>query len=268
MPRWKDKVVVVTGGSSGLGAAIVESFARAGATAISVARTEPAQKELVDRLRKEGLAADFVIADVTDDQSVNECVNEIVTRHSRIDVWVNNVGQSIRVAFADADVEAHKRLMEINFYSAVHCSMAVLPELEKSSGSLVNVGSLASKTGWRLVSPYVTSKHALAGFAHQLRLETAPSIHTMLVCPGPIRRADEASRYQEAADGLGVDAAKPGAGVKLKGIDPLIVAQKIVIGCERRKAEIVMPAKSRVAFAVLQLWPKLGDWILRKFSGQ
>lgn len=264
--HWKDKVVVVTGGSSGLGEAILKSFAQGGATAVSIARSEPAQRATVESLTAQGLKADFVIADVSEKANVEAAIEQIIERHGQIDVWVNNVGQSTRVEFADADLKAYRQLMEINFFSAVGCTQSVLPHLESSSGSIVNIGSLAAKTGWPLVAPYVTSKHALAGYAHQLRLEGPSNVHSMFVCPGPIQRPDSGERYAQAAEAMGGAAAKPGAGAKLKGIPPEKLALAIVKGCEKRKAEIVMPLKTRILFSILQLWPSMGDWILKKSS--
>jgi len=156
--------------------------------------------------------------------------------------------------------------MENNFFTAVRCSIAAMPHLEKSSGSIVNIGSLAAKTAWRNIAPYVTSKHALSGFAHQLRLESPDNVHCLFVCPGPIRRDDSRERYQEQAKGLDESAAAPGAGVKISGLDPDSLARKIVVAVEKRKSELVVPAKSRILFSILQLSPRLGDWLLRKFS--
>jgi len=256
MGIWKEKIVVVTGGSAGLGKAIVDQFASAGATVISLSRTKQEDSGNVFHLQ----------ADVTNDDSVAAAIKSIVSQHQRIDVWINNVGQSTRVAFAEASLEQYRELMEINFFTAVRCSLAVLPHLEKSSGSIVLIGTLAARTGWKNIAPYVASKHALSGFAHQLRLETPSTVHSLFVCPGPIRRNDAATRYQQQAEGLDESAAAPGAGVKISGIDPKVLAQKLVTAVEKRKSELVMPRKARLLFAILQLSPRLGDWLLRKFS--
>lgn len=256
MGNWKDKIVVVTGGSAGLGKAIVDEFASAGATVISLSRSKLEDSGNVLHLQ----------ADVTDDQSVVTAIDSIIASHQRIDVWVNNVGKSTRVAFQEASIEQYRDLMEINFFPAVRCSLAVLPHLEKSSGSIVLIGTLASRTGWKNIAPYVASKHALSGFAHQLRLETSPKVHSLFVCPGPIRRDDAETRYQQQAEGLDESAAAPGAGVKISGIDPSYLARKLIAAVEKRKSELVMPRKARLLFAILQLSPRLGDWLLGKFS--
>lgn len=269
MANWTNKVVVVTGGSSGLGRAIAAEFKGVGAQVVCLARDQQKLTAAVDELSQSGEKVGAVVADVTDDASVIAAVTEIRQRHGQIDLWVNNVGRSLRIALTDAQVADYQALMEINFLSAVRCSLAALPELDRTSGHLVNIGSLASKTGWPLVAPYATSKHALAAYHHQLRLEGPRSVHYLFVCPGPIRRADAATRYADQASKLPSQpdhAAKPGAGVKLKGIAPEKIATQIRIGCEKRKADIVIPGKARIAFALAQLSPWLGDYLLKKFS--
>ena len=201
-----------------------------------------------------------------DAEQVKHAVESIVQQHGKIDVWINNVGKSTRADLLTCDIEAYQSMMEINFYSAVRCSTAVLPYLAKSSGSLVNIGSLASKTAWRNMSPYSTSKHALAAFSHQVRLEGPPNVHCLLVCPGPIRRDDAGDRYVKEASDLDATAAQPGAGVKLKGICPKRLVSKIDRAIQRRKKDLIVPGHTRILFSLLQLSPSLGDWILKKFA--
>jgi len=203
---------------------------------------------------------------VTQDDSVDNAVNEIASRFGGIDLWINNVGKSTRIAFEDCQPRDYAELMEINFYTAVRCTLAALPALKKSSGTVVNIGSLASKTGWRNVASYTTSKHALAAFSHQLRLEGPTNVHCLLVCPGPIRREDAGQRYATQAAGLDPSATAAGAGVKLKGIPPEVLAAKIEKAVRRKKKELIVPAYTRLLFALLQISPSLGDWLLRRFS--
>lgn len=275
MSSWESKVVVVTGGSSGLGIAIARQFGLAGASVVCLARDADRLAGAQQRLKEEsGVNVRTVVADVTSDQSVSEAIASIVAESGRIDCWVNSVGRSIRIKLADATMDDYRSLLEINFLSAVRCSTSVLPLLKESGGSLVQIGSLAAKTAWPLVSPYATSKHALAAYHHQLRLEGPLEVHYLFVCPGPIRRDDEEGRYTNSTtsastgDGkrLPDSAAKPGAGVKLRGIDPDVLAARIVKACQRRSLEIVTPLKARLAFAIAQLSPAAGDWLLRKFS--
>jgi short-subunit dehydrogenase len=107
----------------------------------------------------------------------------------------------------------------------------------------------------------------VAAYSQQLRYELNPlGVHVLLVCPGPIARPDAGQRYDEQASGLPDWARKPGGGVKLKGIPPEKLARRILQYCERRKPELVMPAKARILFALAQLSPTLGDWIIGRMT--
>jgi short-subunit dehydrogenase len=266
MTYWKNKVVVITGGSDGLGLHIAIEFAKHNATVIIASRNEERLKQATANASEDNLRLDWSVVDVTSDQSVQRCVAEIAKKHGQIDVWVNNVGKSARTSLRDCDVEQYRDLMELNFYSAVRCSLAVLPLLEQTAGNLVNIGSLASKTGWPNVAPYATSKHALAAFHHQLRIEGPAKVNYLHVCSGPIQRATTESedRYDAKSKGLDDAAARPGGGVKLRGIPPEKLAAKIVLACRRRRIELIVPWHVRILFVVAQISPTLGDWILRK----
>ena len=216
MSHWQNKIIAITGGSNGFGLELANHFSSAGAQVIVIARDE--QRLAVVCQNSPNMHP--VVADVLNDQQVVVAVESIVQQHGKIDVWINNVGKSTRADLLTCDVEVYQSMMEINFYSAVRCSTAVLPHLANSSGSLVNIGSLASKTAWRCMAPYSASKHALSAFSHQVRIEGPPNVQCLSVYPGPIRREDAGDRYAEEASGLNAAAAQPGAGVKLKGICP------------------------------------------------
>lgn len=262
MSHWQNKTIAITGGSNGLGLELAQYFSAAGAQVIIIARDE----QRLTAACQDSPNLHPIVADVLNDDQVNDAIQAIVQQHGKIDVWINNVGKSTRADLLTSDIEAYQSMMEINFYSAVRCSTAVLPHLANSSGSLVNIGSLASKTAWRNMSPYSTSKHALAAFSHQVRIEGPPNVHCLLVCPGPIRREDAGDRYAQEAAGLDAAAAQPGAGVKLKGICPKKLVSKIDRAIRRRKKDLIVPGHTRILFSLLQLSPSLGDWILKKFA--
>ncbi len=267
MENWKDKVVVVAGGSSGLGLAIAKAYIQLGASVVLLARDARRLAQVAEKLNENGVnPATGMVVDATNESAVADAVSEIQNLHGRIDVWINAIGQSIRTSFADAKVADYRQLMEQNFFGSLIASLAALPALEKESGSLVNIGSLASKTAWPFIAPYVTAKHALAGFCHQLRLEGPPNVHFLHVCPGPIRQDDLLPRYAEQAAGLPEAAKKPGAGAPVRGIDPDWLAQKIIWACERKKNELIIPSRSRFLFGLLQVAPWMGDKLIRRLT--
>ena len=263
------QTVLITGGSSGLGLEIAREFLAQGANVGLVARDQQRLEQA-----KTGLQANISgeqqlsvhSADVTDDQQVNNLIAQMIQHHGQLDALVNNVGCSTRIDINNVSVEDFHDLMEANFYTTVRCTMAALPELKKTSGHVVNIGSLASKTAWPFVSTYAASKHAVANFTNQLRIEGPENIHFLLVCPGPIRRDDAGERYDQQAADLPEAARRPGAGAKIKGLSPHSLARKIVNGCQRRQPEIVMPGKAKVLFILQQISVRMGDWLIRKMS--
>ncbi len=268
MSKWAGKVVVVTGGSDGLGAAIVGAFANERAHVVILARNSQRNSDVVHDFTARGKLVTAIETDVTSDGSVNRAVEQIISERGQIDVWVNNVGKSTRAGVFDATVEDYAELMELNFYTAVRCSRAVMSELEDSGGHLVNIGSLAGRTAWPLVAPYSTSKHALSVFTDQLRLEAPRGVHVLLVSPGPVIRNDDPlqqhDRYEHLSEGLPAGATRPGAGAPVKGIRPEDVAQKILRACESRKRELIIPWHARLLFIASRISTRLGDWLIRR----
>lgn len=233
-----------------------------------LARNEQRLAESAKELTESGHQVIPIVADVTNDSSVQNAIKQIDDQLGRLDVWVNNVGKSARASVTDCSIDLYDELMQLNFYSAVRCTAQALPLLKQSSGSLINIGSLASKTAWPWMAPYAASKHALAAYTHQLRLEGPANVNFLHVLPGPIKRPDSGTRYDTQAADLSESAKRPGAGAKVKGIDPDKLAQKIVRAEHRRMAELIVPNKSRILFALAQLSPSVGDWLLNRFTSK
>lgn len=269
MSYWEDKVVLVTGGSAGLGREIAAALARRQAKVVISARDQQRLDAASQELRQSGGELLPVVADMTDDAQVESLIAAAVDRFGRLDAVVNNVGQSSRCRVLEATPEQFQQSLELNLLAAVRCTRAAAGHLIASRGHLVNIGSLASKTASPFLAAYSVGKFALAAYSQQLRLELGPQgVHVLLVCPGPIRRNDTSDdeRYREQTRDLPQAARKPGGGASLKGLDPARLAEQILRACERRKAELVVPGKARLLFAVSALWPTLGDWILERYT--
>lgn len=265
MSYWKDRVVLVTGGSSGLGRTIADAFAAAGARLAIVGLEADAVAKTAEELCRGGCDALGLAADITRQEDVDRVLAETVGRFGGLDVLVNNAGRSMRGKIADTTPEQFRDLMELNLVALVRCTRAALPQLLSRRGHVVNIGSLASKSAARWVGAYPATKHAVAAYSQQLRLELGPDLHVLLVCPGPIERKDARLYPLEGLEDVPETARRPGGGVKVKAIPPQELARRILLACERRQPELVIPAKARLLFAIGQLWPKLADWlILRK----
>ncbi len=267
MSYWASKICIVTGGSRGLGRAIAGALADAGASVVVSARGQRDLSHSVEEMTARGADVHAVSADVLQDSDVRRLVATTVDRYGRIDVLAHCTGRSSRGRIEDVDVAAFRDMFEDNFLAAVRTTGAVLPHLIESRGHLIHVGSLASKAAPRYLAGYPAGKHALAAYAQQLRLELGPSgLHVLLVCPGPIARGDADRRYAEAARNLPPGAAKPGAGARVRAIDPAWLAGRTLRAAERRDPELVVPGRARLLFALAELFPRLGDRLVLRHT--
>lgn len=264
MAKWQGKSVLITGGSAGLGKSIARSFATGGAKVICAARGKERLDQVCQEFQDDGLDVSPLQMDVTEDREIQDGIAKVVERFGKLDVLVNNVGRSTRSNILKAEVSEYREMMEANFFSLVQCTQLALPHLIESKGHCINIGSLSAKTAWPYMAPYTASKFAVAAYTHQLRIEGPDGVHFMLVCPGPIRRTDAGSRYEEQAADLPSNAQAPGGGAKLKGICPDELARRILKACERGKPELIAPWTARIVFALAHYSPRIGDWILAK----
>lgn len=265
MSYWSGKVAVVTGGSSGLGRAIARELSQRGADVAIAARTASKLEAAADELRQAGGNVLTVAADVRRAEDVERLFRQTIERFGRLDALFNNAGSSARGAALDTTPEEFAELMDLNLIALVRCTRAAVPQLLATRGHLVNIGSLAGKTAARYMGAYSATKHAVSAYSQQLRLELGPrGLHVLLVSPGPIARDEPRSYASDKA--VPEKARSPGGGVKVDLLDAQRLAKQILRACERRKAELVVPGRARLVFAISQLWPGLGDWIVRKMS--
>lgn len=266
------RVIIVTGASAGLGKAIARSAVLAGDRVVLVARDPERLAESAAELRRLAPTIDSVlecVADVTVVADVERLKGKVIDWAGTVDVLINCIGQSDRGRASELTPDHLHGLIDVNLTSALNCVVTLLPLLRESRGSIVNIGSLASKLASRYLGGYPLAKHALAGWTQQLRLECdADGVHVGLVCPGPIRRPDGGSRYSErvAAGDLPASAGKPGGGAKLKGLDPDTVAAAVLRCIDRRLPEIILPARVRLLMMIGAAWPSLGDRLLLRFT--
>ena len=178
-----DKVVVITGASSGIGRALAKEFASGGSKLVLGARRIEKLKELEDELK--GVEIESVRTDVSIEADCRNLVERAVARFGRIDVFINNAGISMRALFEDAGLAVIKRLMDVNFWGTVYCTKFALPYLLKSKGSLVGIISIAGHVGLPGRSGYSASKFAVRGFLDTLRIENLrKGLHVLVVAPG------------------------------------------------------------------------------------
>jgi short-subunit dehydrogenase len=232
------------------------------------ARTMGPLAAATELLQAAGGIVTAVAGDVTSQDDIERIAETIRVQHGGLDLLCNCAGQSTRKAVLDTTPADFQQLWEVNFLSAVRMTRAFASDLIAQRGHVVNIGSLASKVAPRYYGGYPASKFALAAYSQQLRLELGPQgLNVLLVCPGPIKRTDDSPRYVAIAAGVPESAQQPGGGVQLRGIDPDWLAERILTACERRQAELIVPAKVRLLLALSALSPRLGDWLLMKSTG-
>ena len=179
----KNKVVIITGASSGIGKALAVEFASRGAKLVLGARRTDRLEEL-----EKGLPGTEILSVKTDVSVEEDCrslIKQAVSRFGRIDVLINNAGISMRANFEEMDLEVMHRVMDVNFYGTVYCTKFALPYLLQSKGSLVGVISIAGHVGLPGRTAYSASKFAVRGFLDTIRIENLKKgLHVLVAAPG------------------------------------------------------------------------------------
>lgn len=182
----KNKTVIITGASSGIGKSCAEEFAKRGANLVLAARQYVTLCEIAQDLEKRyAIRAVAVSCDVSKEAECKLLIDQAMTTFSRIDVLINNAGISMRALFKDLDLVVLRNLMDVNFWGAVYCTRYAINELIKNKGSVVGVSSIAGYRGLPGRTGYSASKFALNGFLEALRVENLKTgLHVMIASPG------------------------------------------------------------------------------------
>jgi len=181
----KGKVVIVTGGSSGIGLELAREFGRRGAYVVISARNSVRLDQAADELRKEGIEILAVSTDVSREDECIALIKKSTAWKGRIDVLVNNAGVSMRAAFKDVDLSVLKTLMDVNFWGTVYCTKHALPWILQTKGSVVGIISVAGYVGLPGRTGYSASKFAIRGFLDTLRCENLKAgLHVLVAAPG------------------------------------------------------------------------------------
>jgi short-subunit dehydrogenase len=265
MSPWQEKTCLITGGSAGLGLALGHALAERGARVVLVARRQAPLDAAVAQIVARGGRATAIIGDVAVQADVDRIAATVAADFGRLDMLCNCAGRSTRAAVLDTTPADFQELLDVNFFATVRMTRALAPQLIAARGHLVNIGSLASKVAAPYLGAYPASKHAVAAYTQQLRLELGPQgLHVLFVCPGPITRDDSGERYVEQSPDVPAEAQAPGGGARVRTIPPGELAGQILAACKQRRPELVVPAKARLLFALSQLSARWGDWLLRR----
>lgn len=181
----KDKVVIITGGSSGIGKALAAVFGARGSRILITGRNQQELDKTVDELSTMGISILALRADVRVEEDNRRMAEEAINRFGTIDVLINNAGISMRALFEETDVDVIKEIMSTNFFGAVYATKYCLPEIIRNKGSVIGISSIAGIRGLPGRTGYSASKFAMNGFLEALRLELSPKgTHVLTACPG------------------------------------------------------------------------------------
>ncbi|MFT6782050.1 MAG: short-subunit dehydrogenase, partial [Saprospiraceae bacterium] len=233
MSYFKNKVVWITGASSGIGRALAIEFSNQDATCILSARSKDGLEE-TNRLTSNPEQNIILPLDVTDEQKVEFAVQEII-KLGGVNILINNAGVSQRSTVEKTEMSVYRSLMEVNYFSVVRLTKSILPDMiAKGQGSIVTISSIAGKVGPPYRAGYAASKHALHGFFDSMRAETShKGIHTLVVCPGYINTP--IAHNALAGDGQKYNKRDT---ENANGLEPDDLAKKILKAIERKKAEV------------------------------
>ena len=186
--RFLDYSVVVTGASSGIGAATALAFAREGARVTLVGRRAERLAQLEARIAAEGGRAVACAADITRPEGVEALTRAALGWIGRVDILVNNAGVLVSGPLETLDQAEIRRMFETNVFALLACTRAVLPRMrERGTGHIVNISSVAGYVTVPALGAYSATKHAVQALSKALRLELEPAgIRVTTVCPGPI----------------------------------------------------------------------------------
>jgi NAD(P)-dependent dehydrogenase (short-subunit alcohol dehydrogenase family) len=277
---WRDRRVIVAGGTAGFGLVLARHLAMAGARPLVVGRSGDGVRRALeacapapggDRVR--GLTADLAAPG-----EGGRVVGEALRILGGLDDVFFCVGRSGRARILDTNVATLREYLDANLLAAVELTQAAADDVAAARGHLVYVGSLAGKFVLPFMGPYSVAKSALAAYVDAVRVELAPrGAHVLLVSPGPIRRAadDPAAdraldRYaaEAAAAGLPAEATAPGGTTSLTQLDPDVLADNVLDACRRRTSELVVPAKARLLAGLVEWFPDAGRRLLARATGR
>ena len=249
----KNKVVIVTGASSGIGLASVKEFLKRDAKVVLAARSKEKLQAIEKELQNPNI---FIVpTDVSKQEDCKNLIEKTIEKFNKIDILVNNAGISMRALFKDVKLEVIKTLMEVNFWGTVYCTHYALPYILKNKGSVVGVSSIAGFKGLPARVGYSASKFAMHGFLDVLRTENIKTgLHVMLIAPG-----FTTSNIRNTA--LIADGTQQGESPRAE--EKMMSAEEVAIhlcnGIEKRKRTIILTTQGKLTVLLNKFFPKFMD---------
>jgi short-subunit dehydrogenase len=255
-----NKVVIITGASSGIGLACAWEFARKGASVVLAARNIAAIEKLSDEIISEGLDAFPVKTDVSREEDCRNLIESTLKRYQRIDILINNAGLSMRALFSQVDLMVLRKVMDVNFWGTVYCTKYALPYLLESKGSLAGISSVAGYQGLPGRTGYSASKFAMHGFLEAVRIENMHNgLHVLIAAPGFTASNIRKSALVAGGTEQGVS---PRTEEKMMPADE--VARHIYKAITRRKRTLVLTFEGKTTVLLKKILPGLLEKMMFK----
>lgn len=256
---FKGKTAVITGGSDGIGKALVEAMLAAGANVATCARNGAK----LDEFAKEYTSMPLLckVADVSQYEDCKNFIEASAEKFGGIDILINNAGISMHAELKDADAEVFKQVMDINYLGTVYCTKLALPFILKRKGTIVGVSSIAGYRGLPGRSGYSASKFAVNGFLEAIRTELMEDdVNVMWVCPGFTKSNIRNAALNEKGVAQGESPLN-----ESKLMTPEECAQHILRAIEKRKRTLVLTFKGKQTVFLNKYFPALADKFTRNF---
>ncbi|MDX2455564.1 SDR family oxidoreductase [Desulfosarcina sp.] len=249
--KFSNKVVVVTGAASGIGLAVAERFARAGATCALLDMDEARLKQCEGQFRRAGHRVMGLRCDVTRRADCEAAIQTVIDGFGGIDVLFNNAGITQRSAFTETRIEVYERVMAVNFFGALYCTKAAIHSLIQRRGLIISNESIAGVAPLLGRTGYAASKHAMHGLFTSLRSEIRDhGVHVMVVCPGFIKT----HLQDRALGGDGTVTQYPQSRVGRQDT-PERAAEAIFRGAQKEKDLLVLTTVGKIAYWISRLAP-------------
>jgi short-subunit dehydrogenase len=258
----QNKVVVITGASSGIGKALAEKYASEGWNLALAARRIERLQELEKQFPQIEILT--VKTDVTIESDCKNLIEKTIEKFGRIDILINNAGISMRAVLENLDLEVIRKVMDVNFWGTVYCTKYALPYLLKSKGSLVGVISVGGYVGLPGRSGYSASKFAMRGFLDSVRIENRRSgLHVLIAAPG--FTTSEIRKHALVADGS-QQGETPRNENKMMSAEEC--ARHIYRAVKRRQRKVILTfLEGKATVLMAKLWADLVDgFIYRTFA--
>lgn len=256
---YADKVVVITGGSDGIGKALTEIFLKRGAKVATCGRNQQKLDQLLSE--NQGQSLFTMITDVSKEEDCKNFINSATEKFGGIDILINNAGISMRALFKDTDLATLKSVMDINFWGTVYCTKYAMNSIIERKGTIVGVSSIAGYRGLPGRSGYSASKFAVNGWLEAIRTELLDTgVNVMWVCPG-----FTTSNIRNVA--LNKEAKPQGESPmdEDKMMSAEECAQHILHAIEKRKRTLVLTFNGKRTVFLNKFFPSVADKFVRKF---